>query len=282
MPATENAGVDVAQYGPWAVIAGGSEGVGSALAERLAARGFSLLLLARKPGPLDAVAADLRGRFGTEVRTLSVDLTSDDGFAAIVEAAAGLEVGLLIYNAGADNRLDYFLDRPLEVAERMIMLNVMTPTRLARQFGEGMAQRGRGGIVLCSSLAGLAGRPTNAVYSAAKAYANTLAEVLWFELGTKGVDVLGAIFPFIRTPAMERLGMVFDGPTNAADPFDIADETLANLRNGPALHAGGTHERAMRLRGMERNAAVLAIAGVTEEVPRGQGQAASWKPEARS
>ena len=81
-------------YGPWAVIAGGSEGVGSALAERLANRGLKLLLIARKPGPLAAVAADIRKRFGGEVLTMSLDPASADCVPRIAEATKNFEVGL--------------------------------------------------------------------------------------------------------------------------------------------------------------------------------------------
>jgi short-subunit dehydrogenase len=254
--------IDAQKYGPWAIIAGGSEGVGSAFADRLAKQGFKLLLIARKPGPLEAVAADIRRQYGTEVRTLSVDLTAPDAIAKILDTAKGCEVGLLIYNAGADNSFKDFIDRPLEDSERMVMLNVMTPMRLVRHFAPAMAERKKGGIILCSSLAGLAGRPTNGVYSAVKAFVNVFAEVEWYELGKQGIDVLAAILPSVRTPAMERLGLKFDDPKVASDPFDIADEALAHINKGPALHSGGKHERAMQLRAMPRDKAVYAMAGI--------------------
>jgi uncharacterized protein len=253
-------------YGPWAIIAGGSEGVGSALAERLAKRGLKLLLIARKPGPLAAVAADIRARFAGEVRTLSLDLTSADCVARIVEASKDCEVGLFIYNAGADTGFKYFIDRPIEESERMVMLNVMTPMRLARHFAPAMAERGRGGIIMCSSISGCGGSPGNGVYSAAKAFINVFAEMLWYEVGKKGVDVLGAILGLTRTPAMERLGLKFDGPTRAADPAAVADEVLENIKKGPALHVSGTHEDAMRIRALPRDKAVQTLAGVSESV----------------
>lgn len=249
------------QYGPWAVIAGGSEGVGTAFADRLAAQGFKLVLIARKPGPLEETAEMVRKKHGTEVRTLSLDLTTQDAAAKIIDATKDCEVGFLIHNAGADASFDYFIDRPLDVSERMIMLNVMTPTRLVRHFAEGMKARRKGGIILCSSLAGLAGRPTNGVYSATKAFVNVFAEVLWFELGEFGIDVLGAILPSVDTPAMRRLGLKFDRQGGASTSEDIADEALANIKNGPALHSGGHHERGMKLRSMERADAVRVMAG---------------------
>jgi short-subunit dehydrogenase len=258
--------IDIDKYGPWAVVAGGSEGVGAAFAERLARQGFKLLLIARKPAPLQQLAADIRKRFGTEVRALSLDLTSQDAAQKVIEAAKGCEVGLMIYNAGADSSFNYFIDRPIEESERMVMLNVMTPMRLVRHLAVGMAERRKGGFILCSSLAGLAGSPGNGVYSAAKAFIDTFAEMAWYELGKQGIDVLGAIFPLVRTPAMERLGLKFDGKIKAAESGDIADEVLANIKNGPALHAGGTTERGMRLRGLPRDKAVYTMLGVVDSV----------------
>lgn len=254
------------QYGPWAVITGGSEGVGPVLADRLAAQGFKLLLVARKPGPLEETAEAVRKKYGTEVRILSQDLKAQDAADKVSGAVKGCEVGLFIHNAGADNSYKYFRERPLDEAEGMVMLNVTTPMRLVYHFAEGMTARKRGGIVLCSSLAGLAGTPGNGVYSAAKAFMNTFAEMLWFELGKQGVDVLGAPYPMVRTPAMVRLGMDFDNAlVKPHEPDAIADQLLANIKNGPCLHAGreGTHERAMKLRSMERADAVRTMAGVS-------------------
>ena len=113
------------------------------------------------------------------------------------------------------------------------MLNVITPMRLVRHLAVAMGERRRGGFILCSSLAGLAGTPGNGIYSAAKAFLDTFAEMAWFELGQQGIDVLCALFPLVRTPAMERLGLKFDGEIKGADPADIADEVSANMKNGP-------------------------------------------------
>lgn len=250
-------------YGPWAIIAGGSEGVGSAFAERLAEQSLKLLLIARKPGPLQETANSIREKYGTEVRTLALDLTGADAVAAITDAVRGSEVGLLIYNAGAESKSRYFLDRPLDESERMVMLNVMTPMRLVHHFGAEMAARGKGGIVLCSSLAALAGCPGLAMYSGAKAFMDLFAETIWIELGDRGVDVLCAVLPLVHTPAAERMGLKFDGEMKGADPADIADEVLAHIRKGPVLHAGGSTDHAMHLRSLTRDQAVHSMMGMT-------------------
>jgi short-subunit dehydrogenase len=252
------------RYGPWALITGGSEGLGVAFAHRLAAKGINLVLVARKPGPLEETAAAVRSQHGVEVRPLSLDLTAPDVVPAILDASKGCAFGMYIHNAGADSTFDRFLDRPIENHERMAALNVLTPMRLVHAIAPGMVARRKGGIVLLSSMASLAGYPGNLTYSATKAFANILAEGLWIDLGKEGVDVLGAIIGLAKTPSMERLGMNFDGSVPYADPFDLADEIFANLKKGPTIHPGGLDERAATLRSLPRAKATYMLARVPD------------------
>ena len=114
-----------AKYGPWAVVAGGSEGVGAEFALQLADSGIDLVLFARTPGPLEATARECRRR-GVEVRTLPIDLAECRAVEAITSFTAGLEIGLLIYNAGANTASAEFLDADLCAFQRVIDLNVTT------------------------------------------------------------------------------------------------------------------------------------------------------------
>lgn len=251
------------RYGPWALIAGGSEGLGSAFAHRLAEKGVDLVLVARKPEPLATLAAEIRAAHGREVVTLPLDLTAADAGEQVRDAVGDREIGMLIYNAGADNGFGHFVDRPIADAERMVTLNVLTPMRLTRHFLAGMAGRGRGGVVLISSISSCAGSAGNAVYAGSKAFINLLAETLWYEVGDKGVDVLNVIVGLAKTPAMERIGLKFDGAVFASEPIDLVDETLANLDKGPTLHAGDTKINAVRLRALPRDEAVHAMAAIS-------------------
>ena len=132
------------RYGPWAVIAGGSEGVGEAFARQLADRGLNLVLLARKAGPLEATAARLRAGTSATVRTLLVDLTDEFMLDAIKAVTDDIEVGTLIYTAGAAGGPVALIDQPVADALSSIRLNVVGQTLLARHFGTAMARRGRG------------------------------------------------------------------------------------------------------------------------------------------
>jgi len=90
-------------YGPWALVTGASSGIGTEFARQLAERGLNLILVARREERLNALAADLNSKYSTESRIISVDLSRDDFFNEIRSSTTGLEVGLLINNAGFTN-----------------------------------------------------------------------------------------------------------------------------------------------------------------------------------
>ena len=223
------------KYGPWALITGGSEGVGAGFARQLAAQGFKLVLVARKPEPLDELANELRVG-GTEVRVLSADLSKPDVLDHVRTVTDDIEVGLLIYNAGANNTRGRFVELPEEVTQSVIAINVLGQVNFARHYGAAMCERGRGGIILTGSLGGYMGSPSLVAYTAAKAFSRTFTEALWAECEPLGVDVLHLVIGFTATPAMARLGMDL---THAQAPEDVAREGLDNLAKGPVWIAGG-------------------------------------------
>jgi short-subunit dehydrogenase len=231
--------MNLEKYGPWALITGGSEGVGAAFARKLAADGFKLVLVARKSGPLEELAAELR-EGGAEVRILSADLSKPDVLDRVREATDDVEVGLLIYNAGANDTRGRFVELPEEVTQSVIAINVLGQANFARHYGAAMCRRGRGGIILTGSLGGYMGAPSLVAYTAAKAFSRTFSEALWAECQPLGVDVLHLVIGFTATPAMARLGMDL---THAQPPEEVAQEGLDNLANGPIWIAGGEANR---------------------------------------
>ncbi len=246
------------QYGPWAVIAGGSEGVGAEFALLLARAGINLVLIARKPGPLRGTAERCR-EFGGQVRELAVDLTDPAGVAQIIAATTDLEVGLLIYNAGANTHSEEFLDGDLVEFQRVIDLNITTPLALAHHFGRPMRDRGRGGILMVGSKASYVGSVRHTVYGGAKSFGRIFAEGLWLELRDHNVHVLELVLGVTRTPAMQRVGLNFDIPgMPVSDPADVAREGLARLPHGP-VHVVSAHADNPALRATpDRAEAVLA------------------------
>ena len=238
---------DLATYGPWAVIAGGSEGVGAEFATQLADDGFNLLLVARKPGPLEETAAACRAR-GVEARTLAVDLTSKTAVDEIISATGDLEVGLFVYNAGANSYGHPFSTGELSGFQGVIDLNITAMLALTHHFAQPMKERGRGGILLVGSLAGYVGASHEAIYAAVKAFGRIFAEGLWVDLRDYGVDVLELVLGVTRTPAMERAGLDFTIPGMVvSEPADVAREGLAHLADGP-VHVISGNERLVEMR----------------------------------
>jgi short-subunit dehydrogenase len=225
----------VDRFGPWALVIGGSEGIGASFARRLAAAGSNVVVVARKPGPLADVAAEVR-ESGVEARTVSADLSAPDSLDRVREATDDVEVGLLIYNAGANSVRGNFLDLDPDVYRNVIAINVVGQAEFVHHYGGLMQARGRGGMILAGSSSNFLGAPTLAAYTGAKAFSRIFSEALWSECKPVGVDVLHIVVHFTATPAMERLGYDL---TTAQAPDEVAGLALDNIRNGPILILGG-------------------------------------------
>jgi uncharacterized protein len=218
------------RYGPWAVVAGASEGVGSSVARLLGEKGVNVVLVARNEEKLKEVA----GQVGAETRIVVLDLSTADASEELAAATSDLEVGLLIYNAGADPHTSTFLGKPAAVWQEMVARNCTTVLGTTHHFASSMVDRGRGGIVLVTSGAAWAGASHLAVYGASKAFDLLLGESLWAELGPLGVDVLAMVLGQTDTPAYRRVlkGREIEG---MADPDDVARDMLDYLADGPTF-----------------------------------------------
>ena len=224
------------RYGPFALVAGASEGIGGEFARQLAGRGLNLVLLARRAEKLDEIAAELLRAHGVEVRTASIDLAAPDLRERALAATDGLEIGLVVYNA-ALSVIGPFLDQDLADHLRSIDVNCRGPLILAHTYGQAMAARGRGGIILMTSLAGTQGTPLVATYGATKAFNLVLAEALWEELRHAGVDVLACRAGATRTPTfVATQPATINAPMMEAAP--VAIQALDALGGGPSMVPG--------------------------------------------
>jgi uncharacterized protein len=188
-----------ARYGAWALVAGGSEGLGAAFAEELAARGLHLVLCARRSGPLESTAARLRSSHGVQVKTIAVDLARPDAVAMIQRETSGLSIGLLVCDA-AVAYTGPFLKEELSEYRRMLDVNCGSFVALIHGYAREMVVRKRGGIIVMSSMAAFQGSPLVAVYGATKAFLLSLAEAVGDELREEGVDVLACCPAVVLTP----------------------------------------------------------------------------------
>jgi short-subunit dehydrogenase len=253
------------KYGPWAVIAGASEGTGAEYARQLAAVGIHCLLVARRAEPLGKIAQELSEKYRVQARVLSVDLSAPDAAQRMKNAVADVEVGLYISNAGADSTGMHFLDVPLEHSHRLINMNVATVVDAVYAFAPAMKARGRGGIVLMSSGAALGGQPRLAMYSGTKAFELNFGESLWIELRKSGVDVLTVAAPAMDTPVLrEALAARNLQPQGVYDPKEVVKIALEHLPVGPTyVFPLGPHQNADALN-EERRSRLLAVAEITK------------------
>jgi uncharacterized protein len=222
------------RYGPWAIVTGASSGIGRALACRLAEGGLNLVVVARSRDVLEDLAARLSGDHSIQVRVIDVDVALGSSLEAIQTATADLDVGLLVASAGFGTS-GPFLEADFEAEEEMLLVNCRAVLHACSHFGRRFAERGRGGLVLLSSIAGFQGMPYAAHYAATKAYVQTLAEALNVELRSCGVDVLsaapGPTHSGFAARAGQRMGM-------ALAPDDIAQPILDALGHRATIFPG--------------------------------------------
>lgn len=228
-----------AKYGPWAIVAGASEGLGAAFAHEIAGAGLNVVLIARREKLLHDLARDLEAKHSVEVRTVVCDLGTRDSMRAVEEATEDIEVGLLVYNA-AYSLIGLFLDTSIEDHLTEIDVNCRGPLMLSHHFGQRMVQRGGGGILLMSSMAGYQGSALIANYGATKAYNIVLAEGLWDELRGEGVDVLACCAGATRTPNYESSDPTQTGflAPPLMEPVNVAREGLSALARGGGMIPG--------------------------------------------
>jgi short-subunit dehydrogenase len=191
---------------PMVVVTGASDGIGLALARRFAKAGSDILLVARRPEPLEQAAAGIRADFKVEAVALPLDVTTADAIgrieAALAERRAYADV---LVNSAGIGLSGPFLEQSPEAISQLVDLNVRTLTLLTRHFLAGMRARGRGGILNLASLGGYVPGPYQAAYYASKAYVMSLSEALAAETAGEGVRVCALAPGPVATPFHERM-----------------------------------------------------------------------------
>jgi short-subunit dehydrogenase len=174
---------------PLALVTGASSGIGAHLARELAKDGHDLILVARRAGPMQALADEL-GAGGAHITILAADLSATGAAAHLVQEvrARALTIDVLINAAGLGDNGRFDQSDPARIAE-MLQVNAVTLTELTRLLLPGMVERGRGKIMLVASTAAFQPGPHMAVYCASKAYVLNLGEAIAYELRRTGVTV---------------------------------------------------------------------------------------------
>ncbi|WP_428120191.1 SDR family NAD(P)-dependent oxidoreductase [Candidatus Poriferisodalis sp.] len=246
-------------------MAGASEGLGAAFAVQLAERGMSLVLVARRAQLLAELSERLTSEYEIEVRCVVLDLADPEFTAALADAVAGLDLGIVVYNA-AFTPAGPFLEASDVEIEQAVDVNVRGPLLALRALVPSMGSRGKGAVVLMSSLSGLQGTPHISVYAASKAFNLILAEGLWYELRSHGIDIVACCAGAMRTPGyMRSFGR--DVPGMLA-PDEAARRTLDGLGRGPRLVPGHLNRMTAVLMGrlLARRTAVRLIGRSTRHL----------------
>lgn len=227
------------RYGPWALVTGGASGIGAEFARQLAARGLNLVLADLQEEPAKKLARELVNSEKIEARAVAVDLAAPNFLPELLKKLKGVEIGLLVNNAGHGSAGE-FMKTDIAEMSRTVAVNCAAPLFLTRHFGPAMAERGRGGIIFLSSSSALQGTPMVANYAGTKAYNLVLGEALWNELRPYGVDVLALCPGATNTPAIHASGARIDRVPGMPymEPGPVVAEALAALGRRPSLVAG--------------------------------------------
>ncbi|KAA3612710.1 MAG: SDR family NAD(P)-dependent oxidoreductase [Planctomycetota bacterium] len=225
------------QYGPWALISGASSGIGASFAENLARRGLSLALVARRKSRLQALAQRLQAEHGAECLVLPEDLLNPVAPQRLQEAMAGREIGLLVNNAGYGG-LGAFEQQDFATLRNMVRLNCEAVLALAHHFVPPMVERGRGGMVMVASVAGMLPCPWMSVYGATKAFDLQLGEALHVELKPKGVDVVTVCPGHTASEFHQIAGVHGPVPGREAQPEEVVALALSKLGKGNSTVEG--------------------------------------------
>jgi uncharacterized protein len=232
---------------PLALVTGASSGIGKVYADRLAARGYDLILVARNLSRLDEIAANLAQTYGTSVTPMPADLGDADDVARVMERLeGGPNISLLVNNAGLGPEGPVSTSSPV-VLEAMLRLNVIALNTLSVAAAKTFAARGDGAIINIASVTALMPEKFNAAYSATKAFVLALTQGLNAEFSDKGVRFQAVLPGLTRTEIFERAGVDINrlNPDMIMEVGDMVDAALAGFDQGELITIPSLDEPAM-------------------------------------
>jgi len=222
------------KYGTYALITGASEGIGRAFAWQLAQEGFNLVLVARREYLLNDLAAEIKLKYPVACQVIKADLAIKDEVDRLLEVTASVDIGVVVCNAGfglAGNFLDNDVSSELE----MISVNCYALAKMTHDFGIRLKKRGRGAVLLLSSIVATQGIARTANYAATKAYVLSLGEALQLEWRGSGVDLLIVAPGPVDTGFSKRSKMQFGQTTT---PEVVAKESINAIGRKSIVHPG--------------------------------------------
>jgi short-subunit dehydrogenase len=226
-----------------ALITGASRGIGAVYADRLAKRGYDLILVARSEELLKALAASLSSATGRHIIPIIADVNNKLDLAKVeTKLKDDPGITMLVNNAGFAS-VAPLLDADIEKMEDMIALNVVALTRLTYAAAPAFVERGTGTIINIGSAAGIWVEAMNGVYGASKAYVLAFSLSLQHELTSKGIRVQAVLPGRTATDGWEVAGLPWrQQPASIIMPVeDMVDAALAGLDQGELVTIPGLH-----------------------------------------
>lgn len=269
---------------PVAVVTGGSEGIGLAIATELASRGNTVLLVARNADRLEAAAANIAAAHpDATVEALALDLTDADAVAKLKSWLAQAEayVDILVNNAGIGAGGE-FTDHPADQVEQLVTLNVTAATNLMRAVLPDMLVRGRGGVLNIASLGGFAPGPYQPAYYASKAYLVSLTRAVAWEIRGRGVRLCVVVPGPVETRFHARMGAdnaLYRWLLPAMTPCRLARSALFAYDLGRSVVVPGLFNRLMAVLMNILPPSLLAPIIAVLLKPRGAGPSKKTPPD---
>lgn len=237
--------LDPKRFGPWALVTGASSGIGVEFARQIAAGVINVVLVARRAALLAEVGQSIKKDFGIQYRAFALDLSDEAFLSRLVSSTKDLDIGLVVSNAGTGNPGEFLkLDRQL--LQENLRLNTMAHLDVAHHFGNKLAERRSGGIILVGAMGAEMGVPFLANDGGANAYVQSLGQALHEEFKPLGVYVTVVRPPPTDTPALIRFG--FNPKTMPMKPMtaeQCASEALQALSKNRSVVLPGRINRLM-------------------------------------
>ena len=254
-------------YGPWALVTGASDGIGRAMAQEIARRGVNVILTARRIDQLEALATEIRKRHSVETRVIPANLAEANAPAQLMAASADLDIGLVVACAGFGTSGSIVATAMADEVE-MVDLNCRALLVIAKHAAEVLSARGRGGIVLMSSIVAFQGVRSAANYAATKAYVQVLAEGMSEDLRQAGVDVIASAPGPVASGFAQRARMRMG---RAELPLTVARESLDALGTRRTVRPGMLSKiLGWSLANLPRTVRIRIMAGIMDGMTRHQ------------
>jgi short-subunit dehydrogenase len=230
-----------------ALVTGASSGIGATYADRLARRGYDLILVARDAARLAELAGKLAVSYGVKADVLSADLAERAGIATVEQRLNQDDtITLFVNNAGIGPN-GSLLESDLDYLDKMVDLNVVAANRLGVAAAQIFAARGQGAIINTASVVALAPQWFNGTYVATKAFVLALTEALSTELAGKGVKLQAVLPGLTRTEIFDRVGRSFDDldQDKVMDVGDMVDAALSGFDQGELVTIPSLADKAL-------------------------------------